>query len=285
MRFSPLSAVFPFSLDLLLGLLKGTPPSSFHPVLASLDCRQIIPSPRLCTFHSPHHHTSSLHHQIFTSSAEIHTDQPNHQSFKMMQLALKSFFFSLISLGFIGFALAAPYIPNVPDNFLQPEVHYSSTTPNEGEYDDHCKIKSATCTPGTHGPHVNVDCHERGGMMPSMGMRDFAEEMKTVHPDESHKLPHHTRTPVTRTTGGLVQLCIFNNDAHKDTVITNLQAGQALWSIENKCCHEEDGLYCRGGRWFGESVDGLEIQVAAINVGEDCRALNRAHRFKDAPGS
>ena len=204
----------------------------------------------------------------------------------MVQLALRSFFFSLLSLtslGFIGFAVAAPYIPDVPDNFIHPEVHYNTTTPNENEYNDHCKIRSAGCFPGSHGYHPTVDCHEHGAMMPSRGMRDFAEEMKIVKPDETHKLAHKSGTPVTRDTGGLVKLCIVNKDAHKDTTITNLQAGQALWSIENKCCYEEDGLYCRGGRWFGESVDGIEIHVVAINVGEECQDLKHAFRFEDTP--
>lgn len=200
-----------------------------------------------------------------------------------MQLSLISIVLSLLYLGFIGFAVAAPYIPDVPDNFLHPEVHYNSTTPNEDEYDDHCKTRSASCYPGVHGPHLNVDCHEHGAMMPSRQLRDFAEEMKVVAPGQTHGLAHQRTTLLTRTTGGLVKLCVFNKDAHKDTAITNLEAGKALWSVENKCCWEENGLYCRGGRWFGESVDGLEIELVAINVGEDCRDLKDAYRFEDTP--
>ncbi|KAI4220002.1 MAG: hypothetical protein L6R36_007929 [Xanthoria steineri] len=200
-----------------------------------------------------------------------------------MKLSLIPFFlfnYSLLLIGLVSFAVAAPYIPHVPESFYHPDPQLNRTV-NAGEYDDHCTRPVNGCFPGSHGPH-NVNCHEKGGMMPSKEMRNWADALKTLEPDKTYGVGHKQVRTMFKTYGGLVKLCVFNRDEHKDTAISNKLAGEALWSIENACCYQEDGIFCRGGKTTAaHSVDGLDIEIVAINVGEECRDLADRSQFED----
>ncbi|KAL8847391.1 MAG: hypothetical protein Q9221_007578 [Calogaya cf. arnoldii] len=189
----------------------------------------------------------------------------------------------LLSLGgFLHLTTASSFVappyeapPFYTDPFLGPK------DPNE--YDDHCRITGKACIPGSHGPH-NVDCHGKGFKMPASEMRSGADSLKIGEPSKTWDLrARHMRTFTKNNGGGLVKLCVFNHDTKKDTKFNNLALGEALWSIENTCCWEENGEYCRGGKTTNaHGVDGLDIEIVAINSGYESRDLAEdRNRFVD----